>query len=259
MRRYFFFAFFSSTPGSEVVEPLALLLPLASVDCVAVPVADWLPVLVVAAWLEDWLPVVLVALELADWSPVVAVLSIDSVDRPRRSMFGLKVEVVPVTAVFCSDEDPVMLEPCEVVEPVTDGLALAVPDAFTPVEAVLPVEADVPDAVEGAVAAEVPGSVEPTPLAAESGVQSMCTGLDECSLAMPVSLPASLPAFGWFRLLHSGLGCGAVAACVELGIADEPDEVPVVDPVCAKAAPVAAITAAASALRVKWMRFIGPP
>jgi hypothetical protein len=46
--------------------------------------------------------------------------------------------------------------------------------------------------------------VEPV-VVAESSMQSICTGLFECSFALPVSLFASLPAFGWFRLLQVGL------------------------------------------------------
>ena len=42
-------------------------------------------------------------------------------------------------------------------------------------------------------------------------MQSWCTGLDECSFALPVSLFASLPAFGWSSL-HSGLAAVVVAA-----------------------------------------------
>src|SRR5688572_9311303 len=77
--------FFSSSvavaPFVELVPlvalaPLVELVPLAVVDWDALPLADWSPVVVVAAWLVDWLPVVVVAEELTDWSPVVVALSI---------------------------------------------------------------------------------------------------------------------------------------------------------------------------------------
>ena len=35
------------------------------------------------------------------------------------------------------------------------------------------------------------------PVVVESSMQSLCTGLAECSFAFPVSLFASLPAFGF--------------------------------------------------------------
>src|SRR5688500_12879143 len=48
-------------------------------------------------------------------------------------------------------------------------------------------------------------------------MQSMWTGLAECSFAWPVSLSASLPACGWFSVLHSGLSTEAVAAAFLAG------------------------------------------
>jgi hypothetical protein len=61
-------------------------------------------------------------------------------------------------------------------------------------------EAVEPEAVE-------PEVVEPEPVEPEavlSGMQSMWTGLEERSFAIPVSLSASLPALGWFSSLHRG-------------------------------------------------------
>jgi hypothetical protein len=58
------------------------------------------------------------------------------------------------------------------------------------------------DAVEPVAPEEV--------VAAASGMQSICTGLFEFSLACPVVLSASLPAFGWFSSLHRGLAFGVV-------------------------------------------------
>ena len=174
-----------------MVEPV----PLALVDCEAVPLADWSPVVVVAVWPEVWFPVVVFAVVLTDWSPVVVALSIVRLERPRRSMFGLKVDVEPVTEVFTSVEEPVMVELCEVDEPVTDGLAVALPEAVTPVVAAWLVDAP-------AVLGMRPPGCE---AACDSGMQSTWTGLEERSLAMPVPLSACLPAFGWFKSLHNGL------------------------------------------------------
>ena len=49
-----------------MVDPLAELVPLAVVDCEAVPVADWLPVVAVAVWPDVWLPVLVVAVVSTD-------------------------------------------------------------------------------------------------------------------------------------------------------------------------------------------------
>jgi hypothetical protein len=242
-----FFAFFGSVVPEPfvvaLVDPLAVLVPLASVDWVALPEADWSPVVFVAVWPDVCAPVVVVAEVLADWSPVLVALSIDRLERPRRSMVGLNVDVEPVMEVFWSVVEPVIDEPCVLEEPVSDGLAVALPDAFTPVVAD---GLDVADAaLSGAEAPRAP-ALALVPLLAEdvaSGTQSMCTGLDERSFAMPVLLSACLPALGWPRVLHRGLDSEACGVAV-------------VALVCANAVPIAPITAAASRLRVRWMRFM---
>ena len=92
--------FFSSSVVPLVdVAPLVEVVPLAVVDCEALPLADWSPVVVVAVWPDVWLPVVVLAVELTVWSPVVVALSIVRLERPRRSMFGVNVDVEPVTDV----------------------------------------------------------------------------------------------------------------------------------------------------------------
>jgi hypothetical protein len=218
-RRYWLrFCFFlsSSVAVPVVVEPSVELVPEAVVDCEALPLADWLPVLVVAVWPEVWLPVVAFDVEVTVWSPVVVALSIVRLERPRRSMFGLKVDVDPVTDVLVSVEEPVIEELCEVVDPVTEGLAVALPAAFTPVVAFCVVEALGLVEVLGAFVPAAAELAELLAVACESGMQSMWTGLDERSPAMPVSLPASLPAFGWFSSLHSGLADVPVVEAVGL-------------------------------------------
>ena len=200
-------------------EPLVELVPVASVDWDALPEADWSPVVVVALWPEVWSPVDVEAEELTDWSPVVVVLSIVTLERPRRSMLGLTVDEDPFTAVSWSVVEPVIEELCEVEEPVTEGLAVALPEAcksvaaepFTEADGLL-VEADGLLTV-APVAALVPDWAE----AAGSGMQSWWTGLAEFSFAMPVSLSASLPAFGWFSSLQRGLAL-AVASVDALGL-----------------------------------------
>ena len=112
---------FSAGEALVDADEVAELVPVASVDCVAVPVADWLPVVVVAVWPDVWLPVVVLAVVLTDWSPVVVALSMVRLERPRRSMFGLNVDVEPVTDVLWSVEEPVIDELCEVEEPVTEA------------------------------------------------------------------------------------------------------------------------------------------
>lgn len=97
LSRFFFLS--SVAEPLVAVEPLVEAVAAALVDCEALPEADWSPVVVVAVWPEVWSPVVVVAEELTDWSPVVVALSIVTLERPRRSMFGLKVEVEPVTEV----------------------------------------------------------------------------------------------------------------------------------------------------------------
>jgi hypothetical protein len=47
--------------------------------------------------------------------------------------------------------------------------------------------------------------------------QSMCTGLEECSFAAPVSLSASLPAFGFLNELQSGFAESLIERVAELG------------------------------------------
>jgi hypothetical protein len=175
-------------------------------DCDAEPLADWSPVVVVELVSDDWLPVVVVAFTVEDWSPVDVLLSMVRLERPRRSIDGVKVEVDPVTDEFTSVEEPAMLLVVVELEPVIEGLAVALPLAVLfelELIEVLPVPFAVPllPVVEGDV-------VE---VAVESGMQSWCTGLAECSLALPVDLPASLPACGWFSSLHSGVVEVAVA------------------------------------------------
>ncbi len=75
--------------------------------------------------------------------------------------------------------------------------------------------------------------------ACSSGMQSMCTGLRECSFAWPVSLSASLPAFGcglldWPAIssLNSGVVAVVVAPVVEptVGPLSDPWADPLADP-----------------------------
>lgn len=178
-----------------------------------------------------------VVLLLRDWSPVLVVLSIVRLDRPRRSISGVKVDVDPVTLDVEFAEDPLIDEFTLELEPVTDGLV----DARAVVELALAVLA-----AEGAalVADAVP---EVAPAACSSGMQSMCTGLEECSFALPVSLPASLPAFGWPSELHSGL---------ELAVAPGPA---LVAAFWASAGVAAKAAARASALRCRDWIMVLPP
>jgi hypothetical protein len=145
-------------------------------------------------------------------------LSIVRLERPRRSMFGLKVDVDPVTDVLVSVEEPVIEELCEVVDPVTEGLAVALPAAFTPVVALCVVEALGLVEVLGAFVPAATELAELRAVACESGTQSMWTGLDERSPAMPVSLPACFPAFGWFSSLHSGFAVVPLVEAVGLEV-----------------------------------------
>jgi hypothetical protein len=70
---------------------------------------------------SDWSPVVLDVELLSDWSPVDALLSIVTLERPRRSIFGLTVDVLPVTA-FCElAVEPVTVDVEDEAEPVTEG------------------------------------------------------------------------------------------------------------------------------------------
>jgi len=148
-------------------------------------------------------------------------LSIVTDDRPRRSMFGLTVDV-----------EPVMLLLEFALDPVTDEV---VPDVEPALEAL---EGEVELVSEGLAVLE-----DDVPLDVVSGRQSSCTGLAECSFASPVDLPASLPAWGCAcpdlpasRLLHGGrlaFGFAAVASPLRVELA-----------VCAKAG--AAIMAASA-------------
>jgi hypothetical protein len=183
--------------------------------------SDWSPVELEVELLSDWSPVVEDVLLESDWSPVLVVLSIVRLERPRKSMFGLNVDVLPVTE-FCEFAvEPVTLEVEDDAEPVTEG----------GVDVTLPVEGE----IDGCVV--VPLVTPDVVLAWLSGMQSWWTGLEECSFAFPVSLFASLPAFGLFSELQRGLV--AVLAVV----------------VCARTGDVP-MTAAAMRLRVKGIRFM---
>ena len=141
-------------------------------------------VVLVFELLSDWSPVVLLVELLSDWSPVDVVFSIVRLERPRRSMSGWKVEVEPVIEFVELEVDPVTEGLTVVVaELLVEGAVLVAP--FVP-------EAIVPDEVVPAVLPFVPVEVD----AWLSGMQSIWTGLAECSFAWPVALSASLPAFG---------------------------------------------------------------
>jgi hypothetical protein len=169
-----------------------------------VALVDWSPVVAVVELLEDWLPVVdVVALE-RDWSPVDVVLSMVTDERPRTSMLGVK-----------TDEEPLRSFALLEVEPVTEELVLALEPMF---EALDVVEEVVGAFTEGAEPIEAEEAAPLGASAAESGMQSMWTALAEFSLACPVSLPASLPACGFLRLLQSGLAAVAVVPGVALAV-----------------------------------------
>ena len=210
-------------------------------------VRDWSPVELLVELESDWSPVVAFVLLVTDWSPVDVVLSMVRLERPRRSMFGAKVEVEPVTVFELSALDPLM-DDWEVDEdPVTV--------AFVPAEA----EAEVPFVD---LAALVPASAPELVPAVEawlSGMQSMWTALAEWSLAWPVALSASLPACGCPSVLHSGLDAvAALVAFVLLVLLVALDVVSLIAlrVVCASTG-VAARTAEAIRLRVKlgFMKF----
>jgi hypothetical protein len=141
-------------------------------DCEAEPLADWSPVVVVELVVADWSPVVVVAFTVDDWSPVAVVLSIVRLERPRRSMLGLNVEVEPVTDEFTSVDEPVMLLDVVELEPVTEGLAVALPLAVVFDDALC----DMPPVMLAPLAL-VEGAVEV--FACVSAMQSWCTGLAE--------------------------------------------------------------------------------
>lgn len=157
---------------------------------------------------------------LCDWLPVEVVLSMVTLERPRRSMFGETVELEPliddwVPALEPIAPDPVVLEPRDVL-------------------------AD--------------GDVDVVVLAVVSSMQSRWTGLDECSFAIPVALSASLPALGLFRLLHGGSVVVFVPVLV-VALALAEGDVAVAERVvplgvCASTG-AAAIMAAAIAVRVR--------
>jgi hypothetical protein len=226
---------------------------------IALPLADWSPVVVVLELDCDWLPVVVVVLLLSDWSPVDVVLSIVRLERPFSVMSGLKVEVDPLTELLTSEVEPVIDEVWLEVEPLTEGFAVAVEAVVEP--------------VVGAVAepeAEPLRVVLEVVAACSSGMQSWCTGLAECSFAWPVSLFASLPACGFLKLLQSGVvlvlavlfvpliavrGAVAVALLVALDFVSGA----VVLLVAAMAGVSAPMTAAARMLRVREMVLMRPP
>jgi len=162
-------------------------------------------------------------------------------------MSGLKVDVEPVIEFWLFAVEPV-IDDCEpAVDPETAALLSAAVEALVLVEGfVVLVEGFVAFAVLGAVV------VVPVALAWLSGMQSMWTGLCECSFAMPVSLSASLPACGWPSVLHSGFEVAEVAAAVFVAL------LVALLVVCASAG-VALSTAAATRLRVNengFMKFL---
>lgn len=187
-------------PASLVPEVLAL----AEDD------SDWSPVVLEVPLLRDWSPVVADVLLLRDWSPVLVLLSIVTLERPRRSMVGLTVDVEPVCDVVESAELPVIDEVLFAVDPLSEGDELAVAPEGDAVPEALPLPVR-PDSV--VVVLLEPSRVPPL-AAVVSSMQSMCTGLLERSFARPVSLSASLPAFGWSSSLHSGLEMPDVVVAV---------------------------------------------
>lgn len=104
----------------------ALLAPDAALVEAAAPLLrNWLPVEALVLLLSDWSPVLVVVLLLSDWLPVDVVLSMDRLERPRRSTVGETVEVDPVMEEFTSALDPVTAELLLDAEPVIEGLELA--------------------------------------------------------------------------------------------------------------------------------------
>jgi hypothetical protein len=181
---------------------------------------DWSPVVAVASWRDAWSPVVVVAVVSADWLPVVAALSIVTLDRPRRSIVGLTLDVDPVTEVSWLALEPSSDEPWELDGPANEGLALA--PLLMPVEEEPAADGElVPEASVPRLPAVVALLSLPTE-AVESGMQSRWTGLAERSPAMPVSLPASLPALAWSSSLQRGLEAVALADAVTPGLVARP-------------------------------------
>lgn len=172
-----------------------------------------MPVVAPAVELIDWSPVVAFVVLVTDWSPVLVVLSIVRLERPRRSMFGVKVEVDPVTAESVLALEPVIAELTLVLEPVTEGLLVALLAELAEVR--FAELAEVVPAADGFGVMDADGLLVEVVLAWESGVQSWCTGLLERSFAMPVSFPASFPAWGCPNSLQSGLVAAAVVPLVE--------------------------------------------
>jgi hypothetical protein len=183
------------------------------VDALVLLDSDWSPVFAVELVDDDWLPVLVVVSVLIDWLPVEVVFSIVTLERPRRSMEGLKVELEPVMDEFTSDVDPVMALLALLEDPVTE-LVLAALAAFAVDGLLLEALGAVDDGTLALALLALLVALLALVPACESGMQSMWTGLDELSLALPVDLSASLPAFGWFRLLHSGLLADAALAVV---------------------------------------------
>ena len=132
--------------------------------------SDWSPVEALVVLLSDWSPVVVVVLVLSDWSPVVVVLSIVRLERPRRSIDGVKVEVDPVTDVFTSELEPLTVASTFALEPVTAGLELALVEVDEDAGALLVAELllDVALPEDEPVVAPVVDA-----LVGESGMQSM--------------------------------------------------------------------------------------
>jgi hypothetical protein len=116
-------------PGAVLVDAVVAELTEAPVAEAEVSLLrDWLPVEALVLLLSDWSPVLVVVLLVSDWSPVDVVLSIDRLERPRRSTVGETVEVDPVIEEFTSALDPVTAELLLEAEPVIDEVesALAV-------------------------------------------------------------------------------------------------------------------------------------
>ena len=116
----------------EPLEPAAVLVDAVVPELTEAPVAeaevsllrDWLPVEALVLLLSDWSPVLVVVLLVSDWSPVVVVLSMERLERPRRSTVGETVEVEPVIEEFTSALDPVTAELLLEAEPVIDEVEL---------------------------------------------------------------------------------------------------------------------------------------
>ena len=126
---------------------------------------------------------------------VDVLLSMVTLERPRRSIDGFTVDVEPVTLLVLLAVDPVIDEVVPDVVPVLEA-----------VDGLVDVDADVL-------------------LVVASGMQSSCTALFECCFALPVALFASLPALGCarpelpaWRLLQGGSSVfvAAVFAVVRL-------------------------------------------